>query len=126
MSKKVVRCIICPKACSITVEQDNKGKLMIKKAGCKKGREYATEEYENPRRILTTTVRVLADENLRYLPVKTEKSVPKDGLAAYMRELAKVTVRNRVQRGDKIYSNIGGSGVDVVASTDSEMLLNNN
>lgn len=122
--KKVVKCIICPKACNITVFKNDKGELVVENEGCKRGIEYAVEEYKNPKRVLTTTVRMLIGGRLSFLPVKTEKMVPKDGLCSYMIELAKVVVKEKVRKGEKVYTDIGGTGVDVIAGTDAEMILN--
>jgi CxxC motif-containing protein len=122
--KKVVKCIICPKACNITVYENKKGELVVEKEGCKRGAEYAIEEYKNPKRVLTTTVKMSIDGRSGFLPVKTEKMVPKDSLCSYMIELAKVVVKKKVRKGEKVYTDIGGTGVDVIACTDAEMILN--
>jgi CxxC motif-containing protein len=121
--KKEIRCIICPNACNMMVYEDETGEIIVENEGCKKGKEYAKEEYIDPKRILTTTVRVEIDNQIKFLPVKTESLVPKKGLASYMKKLAKVLIKKEVGKGDVVYKNIGNTGVNVIASTDTELLI---
>jgi CxxC motif-containing protein len=121
--KKEIRCIICPNACNITVYQNETGEIIVENEGCQKGKEYAKEEYTDPKRILTTTVRVEINNQMKFLPVKTESLVPKNGLASYMKELAKVLIEKKVSKGDIVYKNIGNTGINVIASTDTELLI---
>lgn len=54
---KDIRCIICPTGCLVHIENVS-GELIIEGHSCKKGEEYAREEFIAPKRILTTTIRV--------------------------------------------------------------------
>ena len=55
---KKMTCILCPVGCEINVQTQD-GKIEnISGNACKRGEKYATTEVIDPRRTLTTTVRV--------------------------------------------------------------------
>ena len=114
----VVTCISCPLGCRIHV---NKKEDDVTVAGhqCKKGEEYAIQEINDPRRILTTTVKLEnIDENL--LPVRSKEGIPKDLIRKSVIELSKIKVKSPIKCGDLIYKNILETGVDIIASRDIE------
>ena len=82
---------------------------------CKRGEKYGVEELTNPRRVITTTVR-LNGSYLNLLPVKTEDSVPKGMMFEIMQELDKITVNAPINVGDVIVENILGTGVNIVSA----------
>ena len=51
-------CILCPNGCEITVEHENKQVLSCTGNQCKKGLEYVTQELQDPRRTVTSSVLV--------------------------------------------------------------------
>lgn len=111
-----ITCVNCPLGCRITVEPGPE-RLTVSGHECKQGKEYALQEYADPRRSLTGTVRV---ENgfLKRLPVKTASPIPRDMVAAAARALDNVTVRAPVKCGTVIARNLAGSGVNIVATRD--------
>jgi len=82
---------------------------------CPKGIKYAEEEFINPLRILTTTVKVIGGE-LPLVSVKTEKSIPKRLLLKAMVEIAKIEVKAQVKIGQVIKDDLLGTGVSLVAT----------
>lgn len=64
-------------------------------------------------RVLTTTVRL---EDGHLLPVKTARPIPKELLFEAVRELSGVRVKGPIEIGQVVYSNVAGTGVDVVAT----------
>ena len=70
---KELICIMCPKGCRLTVDDD----LNVTGNGCIRGVTYGKQEVTDPRRYLTSTVKV---ENSAYrrLPVISSGDVPKD------------------------------------------------
>jgi len=122
MEKRII-CTICPLACKIHVFQDASGNIVTEGAGCERGEKFAKQELIQPKRILTTTVRVIHDGKTALLPVKTNELVSKELFNVYMRELARIIVRGDLKKGDVIYPNIGESGVDVIAGTDVNRLI---
>ena len=74
-----IRCIVCPTGCVIQVKKDETGEITYEGYTCKRGLEYAEQEYLEPKRILTTTIRV-KNGFLPLVPVRTDKPVLKDKL----------------------------------------------
>jgi CxxC motif-containing protein len=112
---KVIRCIVCPTGCEIQVKQDSEGQINFEGYTCKRGLEYAQQEFYEPKRILTTTMRV---ENgfLPLIPVRTDKSIPKDKLKDSLEEIAKKKIKAPVKSGDVLIENILGLGANIIAS----------
>lgn len=111
--EKSVTCIVCPRGCRIKVSI--KGGEIIRISGnlCKRGADYARSEVTQPMRVLTTTMRL---EDGHLLPVKTARPIPKELLFEAVRELSGVRVKGPIEIGQVVYSNVAGTGVDVVAT----------
>ena len=101
---KDIRCIVCPTGCLVHVENVN-GELIIEGHSCKRGEEYAREEFIAPKRILTTTMRV---ENgfLPLIPVRSDKPIPKDKLGETLEMITKTQIKAPIKMGDKLIENI--------------------
>ncbi|NHJ21533.1 MAG: DUF1667 domain-containing protein [Candidatus Lokiarchaeota archaeon] len=111
---KVIRCIVCPTGCQI--QAISKGSdIVFEGYTCKRGLEYAEQEYYEPKRILTTTIRV---ENgfLPLLPVRTDKPILKEKLDEALSEIAKTVVSAPIVMGDILIENILGLESNVIAS----------
>lgn len=109
-------CINCPLGCPVTIIPV-KGGLEVKGHECKRGKEYALQEYRDPRRTLTGTVRVEGGF-LPLLPVKTEAPLPRAMLMDAARALSSITVRAPVCCGQIVASGLAGSGINLVATRD--------
>ena len=111
--EREMTCIICPRGCHLKVDAD----LNVTGNFCPRGAAYAKQEILDPRRTLTTTVRV-ESELLGVCPVKTIAPIPKDSVLDAMKEINKVTLKPPVHIGDIVVKDILGTGVDVVATRD--------
>ncbi|MBR5222535.1 MAG: DUF1667 domain-containing protein [Clostridia bacterium] len=114
MNKEVI-CTVCPRGCHINVVGTETTVENLEGYGCKRGIEYATNEYLSPVRILTTIVKIEGVEN-DLLPVRSNKALPKDKLFDCMEVIRKATVKLPVKIGDVIVENICDTGVDIVAT----------
>ena len=56
MSLRKMICITCPRGCHLTVDEET---LAVQGNRCPKGEEYARNEVTDPRRVLTSTVRLV-------------------------------------------------------------------
>jgi len=111
-------CIGCPMGCMATVTIGDKRKIVdITGCKCKQGKKYVLEEYTNPVRTLTATV-IIQSSFQPLLPVRTVTPILKTKLAPGMMVLAKLRAKPPIKMGDIIVSNLLGTGVDVVATTD--------
>ncbi|MFX1377300.1 MAG: DUF1667 domain-containing protein [Promethearchaeota archaeon] len=113
---KEIRCIVCPTGCLVHVEYIN-GELIIEGHSCKRGEEYAREEFIAPKRILTTTLRV---ENgfLPLIPVRSDKPIPKDRLRDTLIKIAQTVAEAPIKMGDILIENVLGLEINIIASRD--------
>ncbi len=114
MNKEVI-CTVCPRGCHINVIGNETAVESLDGYGCKRGIEYATNEYLSPVRILTTIVKIEGVDN-DLLPVRSNKPLPKDKLFDCMAVIRKATVKLPVKINDVIIENICDTGVDIVAT----------
>lgn len=110
-------CITCPMGCSLTVAHEGKTVLKVEGNQCKRGRDYAAQELSDPRRMVTTTVRVRGGLH-PLLPVYTASPIPKPLIFALLNELRGIELRAPVLAGDTVLANALETGVDVLASRD--------
>ena len=113
--KKEIICTVCPRGCHIMVEGEGEKVLSMEGYGCKRGQEYASNEYAHPVRILTTTVKMAGFEN-DLLPVRSNKPLPKEKLFDCMAVIRAAEVKLPVNRYDVVIANICDTGVDIVAT----------
>lgn len=111
MEKELI-CITCPKGCHLKVDVEaNK----VTGNTCPRGAEYGINEVTHPVRVITSTVKVENGE-LAVVPVKTNKSIPKELNFKCMEEINKVVMIAPVKIGDVVIENVLGTGVDVVVT----------
>jgi CxxC motif-containing protein len=117
METKVMNCIMCPMGCEMTVTLENGKFVSVTGNSCPRGAKYAETEVTDPRRMLTTTVRIRGGL-LPLLPVVSADVLPKGKIAECVAYLRNVTVQAPVKAGDVIVPDILGLGVNIVASRD--------
>lgn len=115
MTKKMI-CIECPKSCELSVDIDTDQVVTkVRGAKCPKGAAYAVLEVQDPMRILTATV-ATSGLSLKFIPVRTNKPIPKKLILKAMEEMKKVKVKAPVVVGSVIIGDLLGLGVKVVAT----------
>ena len=109
-------CIVCPIGCRIQIDETENG-YIIEGYACPRGKKYALQELEDPRRMVTSTVRV---ENgfLALVPVKTAEPIPKNLILDVITQRNSVVVEASVYLGDVIGKDVAGTGIDIVATRD--------
>lgn len=115
MNKTELICIGCPLGCCICVRTEGKEIKKITGNTCKRGEDYARKELTDPRRIVTSTVRVLGGTH-PVVSVKTVSDIPKDKIADCIRQMKEIQVCAPVKIGDIIIENAAGCGVAVAAT----------
>lgn len=108
-------CIICPKGCKITVELQGNEVRQVTGYSCKRGKEYGQAEAVHPVRSVTSTVLVKGGAR-RLVPVKTERSIPKEKIFDCMEAIRKLKVEAPVQIGQVLLEDIAGTRVALVAT----------
>lgn len=110
---KKFTCIACPVGCSLTVT-DEKGEVKVTGARCPHGIKFAKQEIIEPKRMLTTTVKITNRDIL--LPVKSSDNVSKDKFTEIMVLINKIEVQAPIKAGDIIIKNILDLDVDIIAT----------
>ena len=121
MEQKNLTCIGCPLGCQITVELENGEVISVTGNTCKRGDDYARKEVTSPTRIVTSTVRVV-NGKAPMVSVKTKSDIPKDKIFDCARALKEIEVQAPVSIGDIVLENVAGTGVDMVATKNVEMV----
>ena len=117
MEKRILTCIGCPMGCQLEVTLEKGAFASVTGNTCKNGARYAQKEVTDPRRIVTTTVRVEGSrENACTVPCKTAQDVPKGLIFAVMRDAAAVVATAPVRIGDVLMADAGGTGVSLIAT----------
>ena len=92
---KEFTCIVCPRGCSLSIDDDKN----VTGNTCPRGKEYAINEVTNPKRTITTTIRV-SNRVDTVVSVKTSEAVPKDLIFKVMEEINKVSeLLNKIEQG---------------------------
>jgi CxxC motif-containing protein len=116
MSKieKNITCIICPQGCSLKIT-GTKNNLVVEGGNCQKGVDYAIEETTSPKRVLTSSCK-LVDGALPVVSVKTLKPIPKQKISEAMEEIKKHVQKAPVKVGDVLVADLCSTGVSLVCT----------
>lgn len=109
-----ITCIVCPQSCSLELDVLDGQVTEVRGNACKRGKDYALQEYTHPVRTLTSTVRV-AGGVLPRLPVRSKVEIPRGKLMECLLLLDQVEVQAPVRMGQVVLSDAGDTGVDIVA-----------
>ncbi len=115
MQSKEMTCIRCPLGCALTATADEKGNITVTGNTCPKGEEYALGEIRDPRRTVTSTVRIKGRQN-RVVSVKTSEDIPKGKIMECMEALGRIEAVPPVEIGDILLKNVADTGADILAT----------
>lgn len=109
-------CISCPVGCTIHVElSDQQSICRIEGHRCARGEASAREEITDPKRILTTSVKVVHGD-YPLVSVRTDRPLPKRLIPKAMNIIRTVVVEAPVEIGQVLITNILGTGINVIAT----------
>ena len=111
-------CIVCPKGCQLKVELEGKKVVSVTGHTCKRGEAYAQAECTAPMRTLTTTAAVVGGG---VVPVKTDRTIPKELMFDCMKEINKVRVPADAKLGDVVIENVLGTGANVITTRNVQL-----
>ncbi len=114
MEKRKITCISCPLGCEIEAEI-NGDEINIKGNRCPRGKEYAINEIKDPRRVVTSNVKVTGGE-FPLASVKTTGAIPKGKIFTLIEKLREVELEAPVTIGQVVYRNLFDTGFDVVVT----------
>jgi CxxC motif-containing protein len=106
-------CIACPIGCMLSVEKKGEEEILVTGNRCPKGAVYGREEMLSPTRVVTAVVRT-DSQAFPYIPVRTDKPLPRALITGLIGDLAHLLVRLPAIRGAVLIEDYRGSGVNVV------------
>lgn len=115
MKTKELVCIGCPLGCNLKVGVSEDGAMEVSGNTCPRGADYARKELTDPRRIVTSSVKVQGG-HLPCVSVKTETDIPKDKIFDCVRALKDVALTAPVEIGMVVAEDVAGTGVRVIAT----------
>jgi CxxC motif-containing protein len=118
MKNEEIICVGCPIGCHVVIRVEEDGKIAgLVGNECKVGEKYVAEEFRAPVRVFTGTVRT-RNCSRPLLPVRTNKPIPKAMISNVRRCVMAVQVEPPIRIGDVIISNVYGTGVHLIATSD--------
>ena len=99
-------CIKCPRGCELVIDGNNVSGNM-----CPRGIDYAKEETTNPKRIITSLVKL----GNRVVPVKTDKEIPKKLIKDILEEISKINIK-KAKIGDVLIKNVLNTGANIIVT----------
>ena len=117
MATRDMTCIVCPLGCQLHVELDGDKIVSVSGNTCPRGKQYAIDECTHPMRTITSTART---ENGEVIPVKTDRTIPKELMFDCMKEINKAVVKLPAKIGDVAVENILGTGANVVVTANMD------
>lgn len=109
---KELICIVCPNGCNITLDDQNK----VSGNMCKRGEDFARQEFTCPKRSLCTTIRTTI-KNHSVVPVKTDREINKDKILPVMQEINNTILTQRLGIGEIVIENVLGTGANIILTT---------
>jgi CxxC motif-containing protein len=115
--KRELICIVCPKGCRLSLEEDpgNPSGFRVTGLTCKRGEAYAIKEVTSPTRMLTSTVRIHG-ARLHRLPVRTSSDIPRERVADCMALINDLEVQSPVKVGQVLIPHLFGTEANLIAS----------
>ena len=121
MSNIELTCIGCPMGCQLSVALENGEVTEVTGNTCPKGDIYARKEVVNPTRIVTSTVKITGGDKER-VSCKTASDIPKSKIFEVMKDIDAASVAAPAHIGDVLIKDVAGTGVDVIATRNVEMV----
>ena len=112
---KELTCIVCPRGCRLKVDDD----LNVTGNFCPRGAQYAKDELTDPKRMITSFVRVKNRKDT-VVSVKTSTAIPKGMIFEVMEEINKVGVDAPTHIGNVAIANVLGTGADIIITKNIE------
>lgn len=117
IKKESFTCIGCPIGCTLDVTMYSEDNIVVEGNLCAIGDRYGKKEIVSPVRMVTSTVLVSNGTN-PVVSIKTDKEINKKQIIDLVRSLSDVVVEAPVHIGQVIVSNVLGSDVNMIATSE--------
>ncbi|MBN2049604.1 MAG: DUF1667 domain-containing protein [Spirochaetales bacterium] len=112
-------CISCPIGCRLQASWTDETDITIEGNQCPRGEIYGREEVLAPKRVVTATCMTAGSPmgtEVRRVSVKTDAPLPKEHIDSLLDTLYSMKIPLPVETGQVLLANIGGTGVNLVAT----------
>lgn len=116
MLTRTFTCILCPNGCEITVEHQDKEILSCQGNQCKKGLEYVTQELQDPRRTVTSSV-LVSGGICPLASVRLTGPIPRELIFPLMEQIKTICLTAPVAAGTVVMDNVFGYGCDLIVTS---------
>ncbi|MEG0767279.1 MAG: DUF1667 domain-containing protein [Clostridia bacterium] len=107
-------CIVCPVGCRLKAQRIGED-VTVEGYSCKRGLQYAKQEFLCPMRTVTSSVRTLHGERL-VCAVKTAGQVPKERIPQVLEAIRALRVEAPIRQGQVLIEDTADTGVRLVAT----------
>lgn len=114
-------CIVCPMGCHLEARRSGNETIDVNGQGCRRGSEYARNEWLHPVRVLTTTIRV-KNGCLPVAPIKSAIPLPKETIRQCMAIVNDIEVQAPLKAGQVVVADVLGTGINLIATRDVSAL----
>lgn len=118
---KRITCILCPKGCQILALKDGitegSGEFIFWGHQCTKGQAYALEECTNPKRIVTTSVKIFNSIH-PLLAVRTDQPVPKNKISSVIAATKKFSCTAPIALGTILIEKVAGTDANLISANE--------
>lgn len=112
---KEMVCITCPLGCRLELEIENGDIKAVYHHSCKRGIEYAKQEFYDPRRMVTATAPI-EHGPVKRIPVRTSEPIPIKHINALLNAIYRLRLQTPLPLGAPVITNFAEIGIDVIAT----------
>lgn len=109
-------CILCPNGCEITVQHENGEISSCEGNQCKNGIKYVTQELQDPRRTIASSVAVTGGD-FPLVSVRLTSPVPRAEIFSVMEQIRSLSLTAPVEPGTVLVHNILGTDSDLITTS---------
>ena len=111
-------CIVCPRGCNLKVDDEGN----VSGYTCLRGKNYAIQEMKDPRRSITSSIRV-SNRIDTLVSVKTSGDIPKNRIFDVMKEINEMSVEAPTHIGQVVKKDVLQLGVDIIVTKEIDQSL---
>lgn len=108
-------CITCPLGCRMELEIVDGELKAVAHNSCQRGLDYATQEYYDPRRMVTATAAV-SGSVLTRMPVRTSAPLPVQQIEPLLQAIYQLRLHAPLTLGEPVLTNFADTGIDVITT----------
>jgi len=112
---RTLTCISCPVGCTLRAEISEGSLVKIEGNRCPQGEAYAREEVIDPKRVLTTSVKVVGGD-YPLVSVRTDRPIPKRLILEAMKQVRSLVVTAPIEIGQVLMADLLNTGANLIAT----------